>query len=152
LITDTWLKGAKGKPLEKVEETADRDGLSVRISRKAKVVFQMRFSFDGKPCRLDLGAYPRMCLKAARDENERLRGLLENEGRDRPGAVATLAAALAREGFEPFYADDKKGYLRHVATNTIATPRANPHRPFSASEMARREQLITYFNRPRKMN
>lgn len=71
----------------------------------------------------------------------------QNEGRDRPGAVATLAAALAREGFEPFYADDKKGYLRHVATNTIATPRPNPHRPFSASEMARREQLITYFDK-----
>src|SRR5260370_4842750 len=56
----------------------------------------------------------------------------QNEGHDRPGAMAMLAAALAREGFEPFYADDKKCYLRHIATNTIATPRANPHRPFSA--------------------
>lgn len=70
-----------------------------------------------------------------------------NEGHDRPGAVAMLAAALVREGFEPFYADDKKGYLRHIATNTIATPRANPHRPFSASEMARIEQLITYLDK-----
>jgi len=71
----------------------------------------------------------------------------QNEGYDRTRAMAMLAAALAREGFEPFYADDKKCYLRHVATNTIATPRANPHRPLSAAELARREQLIMYLNK-----
>lgn len=71
----------------------------------------------------------------------------QNEGHDRPGAMFMLATALTREGFEPFYADDKKCYLRHVATNTIAAPQANPHRPFSASELARRGQLITYLDR-----
>lgn len=69
-----------------------------------------------------------------------------NEGHDRLGALAALAAALAREGFEPFYAQDKKCYLRHVATNTIATAPANPHRPFSAAELKRREQLIAYLD------
>lgn len=57
-----------------------------------------------------------------------------------------LAAALAREGFEPFYADDKKCYLRHIATNTIAMAQPNPHRPFSAAELARREQLVTFLD------
>ncbi|MFX1689829.1 hypothetical protein PWR05_35810 [Paraburkholderia sp. A2RI-6] len=71
----------------------------------------------------------------------------QNEGHDRLGAMAMLAAVLAREGFEPFYADDKKCYLRHIATNTIAMPRANPHRPFSAAELARREQLIMYLDK-----
>lgn len=70
----------------------------------------------------------------------------QNEGHDRPGAMAMLAISLAREGFEPFYAKDKKCYLRHIATNTIAMAQANPHRPFSAAELARREQLITYLN------
>jgi hypothetical protein len=70
----------------------------------------------------------------------------QNEGHDRPGALAMLAASLAREGFEPFYADDKKCYLRHIATNTVATASANPHRPFSAAELKRREQLIAYLN------
>ena len=35
-------------------------------------------------------------------------------------------------------------YLRHVATNTVAAPSPNPHRPFSASELKRREQLLAY--------
>jgi len=69
-----------------------------------------------------------------------------NEGYERPGAMAMLSAALTREGFEPFYAEDKKCYLRHLATNTIATSRANPHRPFSAAELKRRNQLIVYLD------
>jgi hypothetical protein len=70
----------------------------------------------------------------------------QNEGHDRPGAMAMLSAALTREGFEPFYAEDKKCYLRHIATNTIATAHANPHRPFSAAELKRRDQLIIYLD------
>ena len=68
----------------------------------------------------------------------------KNEGADLPNALAMLNGALAREGFEAFYADDRQCYLRHVATNTIAAPGPNPHRPFSAAELKRREQLIAY--------
>ena len=70
----------------------------------------------------------------------------QNEGPDRPGALSMLAAALAREGFEPFYAEDKKCYLRHILTNTVTMVPANPHRPFSAAELARREKLATYLD------
>jgi len=69
-----------------------------------------------------------------------------NEGAERPGALATLNVALAREGFEAFYADDKQCYLRHIATNTLAMASPNPHRPFSASELKRREQMVTYLD------
>jgi hypothetical protein len=37
-------------------------------------------------------------------------------------------------------------YLRHVKTNTAALPAPNPHRPFSAAEVKRREQLISYLD------
>jgi hypothetical protein len=73
-------------------------------------------------------------------------GDAENEGAGREGALALLNAALTREGFEAFYAPDKKCYLRHLATNTVATGSPNPHRPFSASELKRREQLIAYLD------
>lgn len=66
----------------------------------------------------------------------------DEEGR--PKALTRLNGALAREGFEAFYAPDKQCYLRHIATNTIATPSPNPHRPFSAAELKRREQLLGY--------
>jgi hypothetical protein len=67
-----------------------------------------------------------------------------NEGPDRPGALAALNIALGREGFEAFYAGDKQCYLRHIATQTVSTASANPHRPFSAAELKRREQLLGY--------
>lgn len=69
-----------------------------------------------------------------------------NEGRDRPLALGRLNAALAREHFEAFYADDGQCYLRHVPTNTIAMPAPNPHRPFSPTEIERRDQLIAYLD------
>ncbi len=69
-----------------------------------------------------------------------------DEPLDRPGALSALNVALAREGYEAFYASDKQCYLRHIATNTIANASANPHRPFSAAEWERRDQLITYLN------
>jgi hypothetical protein len=68
-----------------------------------------------------------------------------NEGAEREGALELLNAALAREGFEAFYAPDKQCYLRHIGTGTVASS-PNPHRPFSASELKRREQLIAYLD------
>jgi len=71
-------------------------------------------------------------------------GDAHNEGSDRLGALALLNGQLAREGFEAFYAEDKKCYLRHIATKTIASATTNPHRPFSAAEQKRKGQLLTY--------
>jgi hypothetical protein len=67
-----------------------------------------------------------------------------NEDPDRASALAMLNASLAREGFEAFYADDRQCYLRHIRTNTVAVAGPNPHRPFSAAELKRREQLLAY--------
>jgi hypothetical protein len=70
-----------------------------------------------------------------------------NESPDRPGALAMLNATLAREGYEAFYGRDRLCYLRHVATNVVAAPAPNPHRPFSPAEHERREKLGTYLDR-----
>lgn len=70
-----------------------------------------------------------------------------NEGPGREKALEMLNASLAREGFEAFYGEDKQCYLRHIATNTIAMPGPNPHRPFSAAELKKREDLTKYLDR-----
>ncbi len=67
--------------------------------------------------------------------------------RGREKALAALNVALAREGFEAFYGEDRLCYLRHVATNTIAVPGPNPHRPFSAAELKKRDDLTKYLDR-----
>lgn len=70
-----------------------------------------------------------------------------NEDETRSAALEKLNAILAREGFEAFYGPDSKCYLRHRATNTISAPSPNPHRPFSAAELERREQLLAYLQK-----
>ena len=67
-------------------------------------------------------------------------------GPDRPDAMRMLSAALAREGFEPFYGEDNLCHLRHIATNTIAE-HVSPHRPLSAAENARRDLLQAYLEK-----
>jgi len=70
----------------------------------------------------------------------------KNEASERPGALALLNTALSREGFEAFYAPDKKCYLRHIETATVVNAFANPHRPFSATELKKREQLNAHLD------
>jgi hypothetical protein len=69
-----------------------------------------------------------------------------NESVGREGALAILNTALAREGFEAFYAQDNKCYLRHVATNSVVVSSPNPHRPFSTTEVEKWNQLASYLN------
>ncbi len=70
----------------------------------------------------------------------------KNEDTSRAGALAQLNLALARDQFEAFYAEDGHCYLRHTATNVVAQPAANPHRPFSRLEYAKREELTNFLN------
>lgn len=76
-ITETWLKANIGKPRDKVEEKSDRDSLSARVSAKGKITFQIRFRFDGKAARIDLGSYPLISLKEAREKALEVRALIE---------------------------------------------------------------------------
>ena len=76
-LTELWLKANNGKAREKVEEVADRDSMSVRISPKGKIVFQLRYRFAGKADRLDLGTYPHLSLKDARIKAGEMRSLLD---------------------------------------------------------------------------
>jgi hypothetical protein len=66
---------------------------------------------------------------------------------DRTDALSRLNVSLAREGFEAFYATDRKCYLRHIGTGAIAAHSANPHRPFSKDEVHRRELLIAFIDK-----
>ena len=77
MLTDTWLKNAKGKTYPKEFEKADRDGLGVRVSAKGKIVFQSRYRLNGKPKRPSLGTYPFTTLKQARALNTELREVLD---------------------------------------------------------------------------
>jgi len=76
-LSEAWLKSKHKKPNEKVLEKGDRDGMSVRVSPKGKIVFQMRFRYAAKVARLDLGSYPLISLKQAREKTQEMRAKLE---------------------------------------------------------------------------
>ena len=76
-LSEAWLKANNGKARETVEVVADRDSMSVRVSPKGKIVFQLRYRLNGKQERVDIGTYPHVSLKDARIEATRLRGLLD---------------------------------------------------------------------------
>ncbi|WP_444926639.1 tyrosine-type recombinase/integrase [Microbulbifer sp. TRSA002] len=117
-LSDTWLKANTGKQREKRIEKADRDGLSVRVTPQGKITFQLRYRYDGKAARVDLGSYPLMTLKSARSEGLRLKGKLE-QGYD-PRVVkqlekqAILNADSLEELFLQWYhsycKENKKGH------------------------------------------
>lgn len=117
-LSDAWLKAQYNKPREALGEYADRDGLSVRISLKGKVVFQLRYRYDSQAKRLDLGSYPALSLKAARTETLRLKATLE-QGHD-PKIVRALEKqaiikadsieSLFRQWYESYCKKNKKGH------------------------------------------
>lgn len=80
-ITDSWLKAQKGKERERTEVKSDRDGLGARVSPKGKITFQIRYRFQGKQSRMDVGTYPVTTLKQARADALQVLRHLE-EGRD----------------------------------------------------------------------
>jgi len=70
-----------------------------------------------------------------------------NEDKNRINALDELNTALSRDNFEAFYADDNRCYLKHIPSQKVLRPSANPHRPFTTAEIKRRELLVNYLNK-----
>ncbi len=75
MLTDKQLKALKAG--RSIYEVADRQGLSVRVSRGGSVTFQYRYRIGGKPERLRLGRYPEMSLAEAREAHQKARKLVD---------------------------------------------------------------------------
>jgi len=77
-ITRAWLDDNLGKARTKIGTKADgMDGLSVRMSIKGKLTYQLRYRHGDKPKRTDIGSYPLLSLQKAREECKKLLSELE---------------------------------------------------------------------------
>ena len=65
---------------------------------------------------------------------------------DRSKALETLNRTLHREGFEAFYGEDGYLYFKHIRTQSVSIAQ-NPHRPFTTSELKKRELLAAYLDK-----
>ncbi len=115
-ITDAWLKANLGKMHDAVEEKTDRDGLSCRVSKKGKIVFQLRFRYTGKQCRVDVGTYPLVSLKKAREEAQHYKAELEKghdprviKKTDKTKNIEVMSlSAVFMKWFDAYCIDNKK--------------------------------------------
>lgn len=118
-LSDSWLKANYNKVIPAAIEKADRDGLSVRVSVKGKIKFQMRFYYAGKQQRFDVGTYPLISLADARKECQRYRAELER-GNDprivkRVELQSIVSAGTLQSTFmgwyESYCVSNKKGHI-----------------------------------------
>ena len=85
-LSDSKLRNIKA-PYTGKTELADRDGLTVRVTRNAIISFNYRFRWRGKQQRIKIGRYPDIKLAEARTKACEYRQALQ-EGLD-PRSYAT---------------------------------------------------------------
>ena len=74
-LTDPGIKATK--PQDKAFTLSDGGGLALHIQPNGSKWWRFRYRFDGKPCLLSLGTYPKTTLKEARLERDRLQALIK---------------------------------------------------------------------------
>lgn len=115
MLYETSLRALNGKPQPKIQELPDGKGLGVRVSKQGKVRFQFRYKINGKSKRMDLGDYPDLLLRQARDITEQCRTWLA-EGHDpklkrsmsREKTLAPVTVKQALEYWIEEYAKDHR--------------------------------------------
>ncbi|MCL1047543.1 site-specific integrase [Shewanella electrodiphila] len=123
MLYETSLRALNGKAQPKTLEKSDGKGLGVRISTLGKVRFQYRYKINGKNRRMDLGCYPDLSLRAARDAAEDCRTWLA-EGHDPKikrsmGREKTLAPVTVQQALE-YWLENYAAEHRVNADKTMA--------------------------------
>lgn len=116
-LTDTWLKKNLDRERSDQHIETDQDGLSVRVSPKGKLTFQMRFRYNSKQARLDLGTYPNMSLKDARTELQKMKGILETGHDPRIYKKVELHKIVEAITFETLFRDWHDKYSTYNKKN-----------------------------------
>ena len=139
-LADSWLRGINGKPYEGQSEVTDGDGLSVRISPKGLITFQVRHMRDGKQVRTSLGRYPSMTLKEARIRAAEIKeGLVSTSENDEPTPLV-----LFNEWFEKYVMREcREGTQNNYRYTFSAAKNRLPDRPV---DKITQDMWLSYFD------
>ena len=111
-LSDAWLKANNGRERAALEERSDRDGLGVRVTRRGRIVFQLRYRYDGTAKRLDLGTYPLQSLKEARAEAQRFKARLEQGHDPKIFRLLEKQAILKADSIETLFRQWHEAYCK----------------------------------------
>lgn len=139
-LADSWLRGINGKPYEGQSEVTDGDGLSVRVSPKGLITFQVRHMRDGKQVRTSLGRYPSMTLKEARIRAAEIKeGLVSTSENDEPTPLV-----LFNEWFEKYVMREcREGTQNNYRYTFSAAKNRLPDRPV---DKITQDMWLSYFD------
>lgn len=139
-LADSWLRGINGKPYEGQSEVTDGDGLSVRISPKGLITFQVRHMRDGKQVRTSLGRYPSMTLKEARIRAAEIKEwLVSTSENDEPTPLV-----LFNEWFEKYVMREcREGTQNNYRYTFSAAKNRLPDRPV---DKITQDMWLSYFD------
>lgn len=139
-LADSWLRGINGKPYSGQSEVTDGDGLSVRVSPKGLITFQVRHMRDGKQVRTTLGRYPSMTLKDARIQAAEIKeGVTNTCDDDEPTPLA-----LFDEWFEKYVMREcREGTQNNYRYTFSAAKNRLPDRPVNKITQ---DMWLTYFD------
>lgn len=140
-LSDSWLRGVNGKPYTGPSEVSDSDGLSVRVSPKGLIAFQVRHVVGGKRVRTSLGRYPALTLREARIKADELKS----------GAAPISAsdeeptpAALFDEWFEKYVMREcREGTQKNYRYTFSSIKNRLPNRPINQITM---DMWLSYFD------
>lgn len=140
-ISDSWLRGVNGKPYIGASEVSDGDGLSVRVSPKGLIVFQVRHIVDGKRVRTSLGRYPGLTLREARIKADELK-------RGTTPVITAVdvptPAALFDEWFEKYVMREcREGTQKNYRYTFSSAKNRLPDRPINQITM---DMWLSYFD------
>ncbi|WP_334468642.1 tyrosine-type recombinase/integrase [Arsenophonus sp. PmNCSU2021_1] len=123
-VSDSWLRAVNGKPQAKIVTKSDREGLSVRVTPKGKVIFQYRYRWQGKGDRIDIGTYPAISLKDARDSALFYRRELEQHRNPKVVKRTRKQQSVDAHTVESVIRDWWEKTLKNVQVNAIAILRS----------------------------
>jgi integrase len=75
-LTEKKIKAAKPKPGNKVTKLTDGRGLFLLVQANGAKLWRFKYTFDGKPQEMSLGAYRDVSLATAREKHQAARKLL----------------------------------------------------------------------------
>ena len=150
-LSDTKIRNIRA-PYTGKAEIFDRDGLTVRISKTAVVIFNFRFQWFGKSQRMKLGRYPEIKLAEAREQVIKLRRAVFNGDDPRHllgnGSDQELLGNIAQE-FLTLRVDKELSKTSQALYHSTVNKYVMPHASINVERYSY-TQWIAFFDRINK--
>lgn len=154
-LTIKFLDSRLNKPHETITRKADSNGLGVRISKLGKITFTYRYRYADSQTSIDLGQYPAVSLKEAREKVEDYR-LALSKGKNPAQIIKSDRVLETIKDYSKAFCEDyfEAGSRRKSDCERIFRLQINPHlgkiNPAQTSTQEMMQHLLRFKTRAKK--